>query len=197
MDVIANPTVRNFAATRKAGPDVVGDARRLFRIRSRDTPPGGPLLQGWCRSKGAPVNEENAALLRRAWAAYDRGDAEGFAACLTDDWREHTPTGEVATLEDERKTMAAHLVAFPDKHTEILHLVADGDMVAIHSTTTAVHRGPYLGLTPTGTRVSVDEMMFSRIEHDKIAETWVITAGPGFYRQLTGSEAPEDLDNMG
>ena len=143
------------------------------------------------------MNEENAALLRRAWAAYDRGDAEGFAACLTDDWREHTPTGEFATIEDERKTMAAHLVAFPDKHTEILHLVADGDMVAIHSTTTAVHRGPYLGLTPTGTRVSVDEMMFSRIEHDKIAETWVITAGPGFYRQLTGSEAPEDLDNMG
>ena len=143
------------------------------------------------------MNEENAALLRRAWAAYDRGDAEGFAACLTDDWREHTPTGEFATIEDERKTMAAHLVAFPDKHTEILHLVADGDMVAIHSTTTAVHRGPYLGLTATGTRVSVDEMMFSRIEHDKIAETWVITAGPGFYRQLTGSEAPEDLDNMG
>jgi predicted ester cyclase len=143
------------------------------------------------------VNEENTALLRRAWAAYDRGDADGFAACLTDDWREHTPTGEVSRLEDERKTMAAHLVAFPDKHTEILHLVSDEDMVAIHSTTSAVHRGPYLGLAPTGTRVSVDEMMFSRIAHGKIAETWVITAGPGFYRQLTGSEAPEDLDNMG
>jgi predicted ester cyclase len=143
------------------------------------------------------VNEENAALLRRAWAAYDRGDADGFAACLTDDWHEHTPLGETATLEDERKTMAAHLVAFPDKHTEILHLVADGDMVAIHSTTSAVHRGPYLGLAPTGHRVSVDEMMFSRIQQGRIAETWVITAGPGFYRQLTGNEAPEDLDNMG
>ena len=145
----------------------------------------------------APLNEANAALLRRAWAAYDRGDTEGFAACLSDHWREHSPAGEVSTLEDERKTMAVHRVAFPDKHTEIHHLVADGDMVAIHSTTSAVHRGPYLDLAPTGTRVSVDEMMFSRIEHGKVAETWVITAGPGFYRQLTGNEAPEDLDNMG
>jgi predicted ester cyclase len=143
------------------------------------------------------VSDENAALLRRAWAAYDRGDEEAFAACLTDDWREHTPTGEVATLADELKTMAAHRVAFPDKHTEILLLVASEDLVACYSTTSAVHRGPYFDLAPTGTRVSVDEMMFNRVEGGKVAETWVITAGPGFYRQLTGREAPEDLDNMG
>lgn len=143
------------------------------------------------------MNEENAALLRRAWAAYDRGDEDGFSACLTDNWREHTPTGEIATLEDERKTMAAHRIVFPDKHTEILRMVADDGLVACQCTTSAIQRGRYFELEPTGTRVSVDEMMFNRIEDGKIAETWVITAGPGFYRQLTGSEAPEDLDNMG
>jgi ketosteroid isomerase-like protein len=31
------------------------------------------------------MNEENVQLLRRAWAAYDKGDIEGFAACLTHD----------------------------------------------------------------------------------------------------------------
>ena len=35
------------------------------------------------------MSEENVELLRRAWAAYDVGDIEGFAACLTDDWREY------------------------------------------------------------------------------------------------------------
>jgi predicted ester cyclase len=143
------------------------------------------------------MNEENAALLRRAWAAYDRGDVEGFAECLTDDWREHLPTEEVSTLEDERRTMAVHRIAFPDKHTEILRMVVDDEMVACHCTTTAVHRGRYFDLEPTGARVSVDEMMFNRIQDGKIAETWVITAGAGFYRQLTGTEAPEDVDNMG
>lgn len=143
------------------------------------------------------MDEDIAALMRRAWAAYDRGDEDAFAACLTDDWCEHTQTGEVATLADERKTMAMHRIAFPDKHTEILRMVASDDMVACHCTTSAVHRGDYFDLAATGSRVSVDEMMFSRIVDGKIAETWVITAGPGFYRQLTGREAPEDVDNMG
>lgn len=143
------------------------------------------------------MNEENAALMRRAWAAYDRGDEAEFEACLTDDWREHTQSGEIATLADERKTMAAHRVAFPDKHTEILRMVVSDDMVACHCTTSATQRGPYFDLPPTRTRVSVDEMMFNRIVDGRIAETWVITAGPGFYRQLTGREAPEDVDNMG
>jgi len=143
------------------------------------------------------MNEENAALLRRAWAAYAGGDAEGFAGCLTEDWIEHGPDGETATLEDERKTMAVHRVAFPDKRTEIHQIVASDDLVACYCTTSATHTGPYLDLEPTGHRVSVEEMMFNRIEDGKIAETWAITSGSGFYRQLTGREAPEDLDNHG
>jgi predicted ester cyclase len=143
------------------------------------------------------MTEDTAALLRRAWAAYDGGDAEAFAACLTDDWREHSPSGEVSTLADERKTMAIHREAFPDKHTVIHQLVASGDVVACHCTTSATHTGPYFDLAPTGQHVEVDEMMFNRIENGLIAETWVITAGDGFYRQLTGRSAPDDLDNMG
>ena len=143
------------------------------------------------------MNEENAALLRRAWSAYSAGDEDGFADCVTEDWRGHAPSGEVTTLDDERKTMAVHRVAFPDKRTEIHHIVADSDLVACHCTTTATHIGPYLDLAPTGHRVSVDEMMFNRIRDGRIAETWTITSGGGFYRQLTGSDVPEDLDNQG
>jgi hypothetical protein len=40
-------------------------------------------------------------------------------------------------------------------------------------------------------------MMFNRIIDGRIAETWAITSGGGFYRQLTGSDVPEDLDNHG
>jgi predicted ester cyclase len=143
------------------------------------------------------MSEENAALLRRAWAAYASGDAERFAECVTDDWLEHAPSGETSTLEDERKTMAVHRIAFPDKHTEIHQIVADGDLVACYCTTTATHKGPYLDLEATGHRVSVDEMMFNRVCDGRIAETWAITSGGGFYRQLTGRDAPEDLDNQG
>jgi predicted ester cyclase len=100
-------------------------------------------------------------------------------------------------LADERKTMAIHRQAFPNKRTVINQIVASGDLVACYCTTTATHTGSYFDLAPTGQHVEVDEMMFNRIEDGRIAETWVITAGDGFYRQLTGRSAPDDLDNMG
>jgi predicted ester cyclase len=120
-----------------------------------------------------------------------------FASCLTDDWREYDAQDSVGTLEDERNTMAAHRVAFPDKHTEIHRVVADGDLVACHCTTTATHTGVYLGLEPTGKTVTVYEMMFNRVRDGRLAETWAVTEGGGFYEQLTGRPAPQRLDNMG
>lgn len=144
--------------------------------------------------------DENVELLCRAWAAYDRGDVEAFAACLTDDWREYGPRGPEAgfgTLDDERRTMELHRAAFPDKHTEIHRIVADDDLVACHCTVTATHTGRYLDLEPTGKQVVVPEMMFNRVREGRLAETWAMTEGDGFYEQIAGRPAPEGLDNLG
>lgn len=143
------------------------------------------------------MNSEHIELLRRAWAAYDRGDVDGFAACLTPDWREYDGAGETATLDDERRTMTAHREAFPDKHTEIHRIIADRDLVACHCTTRATHTGRYLDLEATGKTVVLYEMMFNRVVEGKLAETWAVTEGAGFYQQLTGRPAPQQLDNMG
>jgi predicted ester cyclase len=146
------------------------------------------------------VEHPYAELLRRAWAAYNRGDSEAFAACLTDDWREYGPEGEAgdfATLEDERSTMEAHRSAFPDKHTEFLQIVADDAMVACICTVSATHTGQYFDVEPTGRRLVVHEMMFNRVRDGRVATTWAMTAGPGFYEQLTGRRAPDAVDNLG
>ena len=146
------------------------------------------------------MEHPNVELLRSAWAAYDRGDVEAFAACLTDDWREYGPEGEAggyATLADERPTMVAHRVAFPDKHTEIHQIVADDEMVACRCTVTATHTGRYFDLEPTGKRLVVHEMMFNHVRHGRLAITWAMTAGPGFYEQITGRPAPGAVDNLG
>jgi len=145
------------------------------------------------------MTHPNIELLRRAWAAYDKGDVEAFAACLDDDWRESGPRGPqagFATLEDERRTMELHRVAFPDKHTEIHTAVADDDVVGCHCTVTATHTGRYLDLEPTGKRVVVYEMMFNRVRDGRVVETWAMTDGDGFYEQLAGRPAPEGLDNL-
>jgi predicted ester cyclase len=144
------------------------------------------------------MEHPNAELLRRAWAAYDCGDEEAFAACLTEDWREFGPerTG-FGTLEDQRPTMAMHRVAFPDKATEIHEIVADDEMVACFCTVTATHTGRYFDVDATGERLVLHEMMFNRVRDGRLAETWAMTNGPGFYEQITGRRAPEAVDNIG
>jgi predicted ester cyclase len=144
------------------------------------------------------VDHPNAELLRRAWAAYDRGDAEAFGACLTDDWRESEPgSDDFATLADERPTMSLHRTAFPDKHTEIHRIVADDEMVACDCTVTATHTGKYFDAEPTGKRLVIHEMMFNSVRDGRLAETWAMTLGPGFYEQITGRRAPANVDNPG
>ena len=58
------------------------------------------------------MSEANNELIRRAWAAYDRGDEDAYAECLTDDWRELDSDGNAETLESERTAMRAHKVVF-------------------------------------------------------------------------------------
>src|SRR5260221_11640442 len=139
------------------------------------------------------MHEENEELVRRAWAAYDRGDEEAFAACLTEDWREFDMAGNAQTFDSEREAMRAHRVAFADKHTEIHRIVADDEWVACHSTTTATHTGDYFGLAPTGKPVRLVEMMFNQVRDGRLCASWAILDVPGFYEQLTGRAAPEAL----
>lgn len=138
--------------------------------------------------------ERNKQLVRRAWAAYDRGDEDGFARCVADDWVERDADGGMATLADARKSMALQRTAFPDKHTAIEQIVAEGDLVVTRSVTTATHRGDYMGLAPTGKVVTLHEILINRIVGDRIVESWEQTSA-GFYKQLTGKE-PKSGDNM-
>ena len=140
--------------------------------------------------------EENKELVRRSWAAYDSGDEETFRALLTDDWVEWDGAGNSVTLDEVLESMRLQRESFPDKHTEIDIMVAEGDLVVARSTTRATHQGPYLDLEPTGGEVVVYEISIHRIADGKIAETWEQSGPAGFYEQLTGSKAPAQADNM-
>ena len=140
---------------------------------------------------------ENKEVLLRAWLAYDSGDEAAFAACLDPDWEEHDSRGNTGTLKDEIPTMRLHKVAFPDKHTEILRVVADDEVVALHGVVRATHTGRYFDLEPTGKKLSIPTMMFNRMKGGRILETWAMTEAAGFYEQISGRPQPAGLDNMG
>jgi predicted ester cyclase len=64
------------------------------------------------------------------------------------------------------------LQAFPDLHITLDDCIEDGDKVACRNTVTGTHRGPYMGLAPTGTSVTYSEIFILRFVNDRIAEIW-------------------------
>ena len=124
-------------------------------------------------------------LARRAWAAYDDGDEEAFAACVTPDWREYYGEAPVTGMNETFELMRLHRLAFPDKHTEMLHLFGANDLVTTHTLTVATHLGRYKDLEPTGRTVRMYQINIHKVLAGRIAETWLAVSEPGgFYKQL-------------
>lgn len=76
-------------------------------------------------------------------------------------------------------------VAFPGYELVPLHLVAEGDLVALHGTFRGVHKGPFAGIEPTGRQVSSDAMVFYRIRDGVIVEHWLQMDMKDIIDQLT------------
>jgi C-1 hydroxylase len=116
--------------------------------------------------------EENKALALKFMDALSRGDVATAAECF--DPSNYYSNAHAADLESTWAQMKARRrhPAFSDVVNERVALVADGDRVVNHSRTTGTHTGEFLGVPPTGKRITVDHVEIWRIEGDKIVEQW-------------------------
>jgi steroid delta-isomerase-like uncharacterized protein len=62
--------------------------------------------------------------------------------------------------------------AFSNIHIDIHDTIEQGDRAVIRWTMVMVHSGPFLGIAPTGKRVSVDGISIQRFADRKIVEAW-------------------------
>jgi predicted ester cyclase len=74
--------------------------------------------------------------------------------------------------------------AFPDWHTEVGHLIAEGDLVCERFTASGVQRGAVMGVPPTGKTVTLPGIQIFRISGGKIVERWGQLDELGLLRQL-------------
>jgi predicted ester cyclase len=122
--------------------------------------------------------------VRRAWAAPDKGYDKAIAAWLAPGWREPI-AGVVLTLDDNRGFLPQLHAAFPDLHSTVELVLAEGDLVANVTVTTGTQAGRYQDLEPTHRRVTRTMLQIHRVSNGKLAETWSETGSPGFSTQLT------------
>ena len=83
--------------------------------------------------------------------------------------------------------------AFPDLKVAAERVVSNPTDVAMAYTLTGTHQGNFLGIAPTGKRVSVRGLQISRFEDGKIVERWGSSDEMGLVKQLGGSVGGKGL----
>ncbi|MFE5027918.1 ester cyclase [Streptomyces sp. NPDC056656] len=99
-------------------------------------------------------------------------------------FRNHTVApGQRDGRDGVGETMAAMHEALSDLRVEVLHCVADGDLVATHKVFRGRHTGSWFGIPPSGKRVEFRAMDLVRYQDGQIFEHWAVADGMSLLRQ--------------
>ena len=131
--------------------------------------------------------EENKAIYRRFFdGVMNRKDMALMDELLAEDLAGHAepPPGMPGGAEGYKLMVGILHGAFPDMHVEIDFLVAEGEMVIGHHTTTGTHTGDLMGMPATGRSVKVEGLHMVRITNGKLSEYCFQTDMMGLMQQL-------------
>ena len=85
-----------------------------------------------------------------------------------------------------RAVLGAIRQGFPDHDAQVVHMIAEGDLVATYKTFTGTNTGEFFGMPPTGKKATIRVMDFVRYDDGRIAEHWGIVDLAGLQAQLQG-----------
>jgi predicted ester cyclase len=75
-----------------------------------------------------------------------------LSAVLVDGFAAHDLPPGMTLLEFRKMVMNV----FPDQEFEVMHLIAEGDLVSSHLRAKGTHRGAFRGIPPTGKALTFD-----------------------------------------
>ena len=100
------------------------------------------------------------------------------------------PPGVRSDREGFRQIVTLFRSAFPDIHYTVEDQLAEGDKVATRWTARATHRGPLMGIPPSGREVTFAGIFIDRIEGGKCMEHWGAIDRLGLMEQLGAVPGP-------
>lgn len=131
--------------------------------------------------------KSNIALVRHLYAEIDKGNEAVLDEVFSPDFVDHdsasgpsSPQGLAALKQGFRRFAAA----FAESEHAIDDIFAAGDKVVVRITGRGTHTGEYLGVPPTGRRVTMSGIAVYRIAGGKIVEEWSQADRLDFHRQL-------------
>ena len=105
--------------------------------------------------------EENKAIVRKAIEAINKQDPAVLDEFMAPDYVDHT--NQIRGRETLIQMMMMGSKAFPDWHETIEDIIAEGDKVWVLLTYKATHTGEWLGLPPTGNKITTMNVDIYRI----------------------------------
>jgi len=126
--------------------------------------------------------EENKAIVRRFIDIYNQQNFELLDDLVAANYVDHT--NQIRGREGLKQMMIMGSKAFPDWHETIEDIIAEGDKVWILLTYTATHTGEWLGLAPTGNKITTMNVDIYRLVNGKIAERQNVTDNMRLFKPL-------------
>ena len=136
------------------------------------------------------TEERNKALTLRGFEEmFNKGDLSVVDELVAERGQDHQEAPGTDFAEHLKDVIKKMRTAFPDLHFEIHHILAEGEVVAVHSTMTGTHRGrfeigPFAQVEPAGRRVAVRHMHFFRWVDGKNTDLWHVMDTSTWMRQL-------------
>lgn len=123
---------------------------------------------------------------------FNQGNAGGGDEFLSPDFieNEELPPGVPAGREGVKLLTGMLHAAFPDFEATIEDLIAEDDRVVLRMTWTGTHEGEFMGIPPTGNRVSFGVFDIVRIADGRIVEHWGLMDNMALMQQLGVISAP-------
>jgi steroid delta-isomerase-like uncharacterized protein len=128
------------------------------------------------------MSDDARLLVRRYYDALNRRDAGALDGLLAPALVHHSVPGR------GRQAFKAMLTGFHEGFPDLAHtledIVADGDRVAVRTTSTGTHRGTFLGHAPTGRAFRAAALSVYHVEDGAIHEVWEVFDTLDMLRQL-------------
>ena len=129
--------------------------------------------------------EANKALVLRAHAeVWNSGNLGAIDELYSPGYVAHWADGEDSDREGLKKVVAEARSAFPDMREDVIHVVAEGDLVVSHFISSGTFTGEMNGLQPSGKKVSRPEIAVHRIADGMIVEQWSVADQLTLMKQL-------------
>jgi len=134
------------------------------------------VLQIGCLCPHCEVAAANRELALEAFQVIAEGDLDALDNLLAVDYVRHceaTPEIRVESLAAFKEYLLNDRASVPDPHLQVVHLIAEDDLVAFWARYSGTQEGPMGPFPATGNEMDFAFAGFHRIEDGKIAETWV------------------------